>query len=173
MKYFTPELFARFQSADDSVADRADAEWEKATQDYQKHWTKIKKLFPESVRRFEQADVRVHDADVLSVARQGSDLILIVQEEPPASNLIILTFVLAGEPAIDGDPRGTYWLYEEFDVGRDKRMSFEVLLSGDVRIRIPFRAFRFSIAKPVLPAQRLSTPTKNGLAKRRATPAKK
>lgn len=173
MKYFTPELFARFQSTDDEVADRADADWEKATRDYNRRWNKIKHLFPDAVRRFDASDVRVHDADILSVARQGTKLILIAQEEPPCRRLMILTFVLEGEPLIEGDPRGTCWLYEEFDVDRAKRLSFEALLSNNVHIKVRFRDFRFTIAQPVSAITSAVDVRKNGLASRQASPSKK
>ena len=37
MKFFTPELYQRFNSPDDGVADHADQEWEQALQDYERH----------------------------------------------------------------------------------------------------------------------------------------
>src|SRR5271165_3957990 len=37
MKFFTPELFIKFNSPDDVVADRADEDWEAAIREYRSH----------------------------------------------------------------------------------------------------------------------------------------
>jgi hypothetical protein len=47
MKFFTPELFVRFNSADD-VGDRADEEWEAAVRAYHKHLDGVGDKLPEA-----------------------------------------------------------------------------------------------------------------------------
>src|SRR5438046_1740046 len=63
MRFFTPELYARFNSSDDDVADRANEAWEKALQEYQRHLDAIRDQMPSQVRTV--ADLNLHDAELL------------------------------------------------------------------------------------------------------------
>jgi hypothetical protein len=154
MKYFTLNLLARFRSDDDEIADRAHAEWESAIENYERHWQKIKSAFPAGVRRFEESHLCLHDAELISLARgkapSDDRLLLILQTEPPSCDLVALWFSLTGKPVIEGDPAGSLWAYEEFDLDRNKKPAFEVLFNNDARIKLRFRDFQFWTGKTLL-----------------------
>src|SRR4051812_19753732 len=101
MRYFTPDLLERFGSLDDDVADAANAESERVSMRYQRHWEKIQSLFPESVQRFNNDSVCLHDAQVLSIGRDQDTFVLVLQLEAPSTQIIMLSFTLADEPVID------------------------------------------------------------------------
>jgi hypothetical protein len=160
MKYFTPALLERLASPDDEVADAAHGEWERARARWKRRWPKIKSAFPETVRRFEAASVCLHDARVLSLVRNGETLVVVLQREVPAQDVVLLTFTLAEEPVIGtegvpghGDGHVVAWLYEEWDIDRRGRCWFAVLLSNARSVRLCFRDFQFLILPQILPAQ--------------------
>jgi hypothetical protein len=141
------------------VADAAMHEWERAIVRSQRRWEKIKAFFPKEVRRFEDEHVCLHDAQVLSMGQQGDTFVIVLETEPPARNLVVLTFTLDAAPVIDTAALPNrqasdqvYWLYEEFDVDRRKRCSFEVLLSNGWSVKLLLRDFHFLIAREVLSA---------------------
>lgn len=158
MKYFTPNLIDRAGSLDDDVAYAADKEWELALVRYQQRLEKILKALPESVRRFEARQVCLHDSKVVSMGRQGDLFLMVLELEPPAQRIAVLTFTLVAEPEINprvlpGGPDSTSaeWLYEEWDLDRRKRYSFEVLLSNGWSVKLRFSAFDFQIVQKILP----------------------
>jgi hypothetical protein len=170
MKYFTPELLERIASPDDAVADTANLEWERAIVRSKQHWPRIQAAFPEDVRLFEQEAVCLHDAQVLSMGAEGETFVAVLQREPPAEKLVLLTFTLVEEPVIDphaieghGDHDFVTWLYEEWDLDRRKRCCFEVLLSNGWSVRLRFRDFHFQILPRILPAR-------NGQSAKRLSP---
>src|SRR5260370_28472583 len=125
MRYFTPELLERSASLDDDVADAAEHEWERAIAQAKRRWRKIAKAFPKSVQRFDAQCVCLHDARVLSMARQGNTFVVIAQREPPAQDLVLLTFTIDADPVIEpdaaprhGDGLAVSCVYEERDVGQ-------------------------------------------------------
>ena len=157
MKYFTPELLERVSSPDDDVADAADRDWERAIRAYNRRWRRIQAAFPRTVQRFDQDHICLHDALVLSLGRQNNTFVFVLQMEPPSQKLVILTFALNGEPEIDTtafpsrDSSGVVaWLYEEWDLDRDKQRWFEVLLSNGWSVKLPFREFRYLIGEQLL-----------------------
>jgi hypothetical protein len=158
MKYFTPELLGQVQSDDDDVMAAAHDEWERAIIRYRRRWRKIHDVLPHSVQKFHDDWVCLHDAELLSMGRQGDQFVMVLQPEPPAKTLVVLTFTLEGDPVIDpialadGTP-GDYviWLYEEFDLDRQKRCVFEVLLSNGWSVKLRFRDFHYLIADRLFP----------------------
>jgi len=157
MKYFTPELLERVGSLDDDVADAAHADWERAVARWLRRWQKIKPAFPADVQRLVDEQVCLHDALILSIARQRDTLVVVLQRESPAQDLVLLTFTLEGEPQIDPaalpaehGTGGVTWMYEEFDLDRHQRCWFEVLLSNGWAVKLCFRDFRFLIAQKIL-----------------------
>ena len=50
MKFFTPELFIKFNSPDDVVADRADEDWEAAIREYRSHLEGLRDQMPSQVK---------------------------------------------------------------------------------------------------------------------------
>ncbi len=171
MKYFSPELVNRSRSEDEDISWAAHDEWELAVKRYHRRIKRILKDFPESLRRFEEAPVCLHDAEVLSMGRDGDTFVWVLETEPPGSKPVVLTFTLGEAPSIRTgtidnarEGRPVYWLYEEWDVDRQKRCTLEALLSNGWVVKLVFRDFRYLITEPVLPAA-------DGRAKRAATEA--
>jgi len=165
MKYFTPELLNRFGSDDEDVSAAAHDEWDRAIARYKRRMARIKTAFPAEVQRFEQEHICLHDAEVLSIARQEERFVMVMHMEPPSQNLVILTFTLDGVPEIETEvfpgPTTTgrvFWLYEEFHLDRRKRCWFEVQLSNGCVIRLAFRDFQSLVAETV----RLQLPGRGG-----------
>src|SRR4051794_32832671 len=50
MKFFTPELYLRYNSPDDAEADRADEEWEEALRAYRDHLAKYSRDMNDRVK---------------------------------------------------------------------------------------------------------------------------
>jgi hypothetical protein len=158
MKYFTPELYIRGNSPDEDVVDGVEEEWERAIRRYRRRWGKIKAALPEGVRRFHDERICLHDARLLRLGREGDRFIMVLETEPPARDLAILTFTLTAPPtvvpdALPEDLRGSepYWLYEEFDLDERKRCCFEVFFNNGWLIKLQFRDFQFLVARPILP----------------------
>ena len=68
MRFFTPELYVRFNSSDDEVADLANDEWEIAIESYQKHLDQIRDRLPSHVRNVSELCLR--DAEVLTFQKE-------------------------------------------------------------------------------------------------------
>jgi hypothetical protein len=158
MKYFTPEVLGQVASRDDDVADAGFHAWDRAIVRYKRRWMRIKHAFPKSVRRFETEPICLHDAEVLSMARRKNEFVMVLHQEPPSRDIVILKFTLDGEMEIDtaglppdGPPDRVFWLYEEFDLDRDKRRRFEVMLSNGWIVKLHFRKFDFLVAEAVSP----------------------
>ena len=161
MKYFTPKLFARGNSPDVAVVRGIESEWESAIKRYRRRWNKIKSAFPRGVRRFEEAGICLHDAKLIHMAQEDMRFIMVLEMEQPARNLVVLTFTLTAEPEIKSSeiqPRlrsqRAIWLYEEFDLDRDRRCCFEVLLSNGWTLRLRFRDFQFMLARVLRPGRK-------------------
>lgn len=160
MKYFTPESLARFESSDGDEFAEAHDDWERALALYRRHWRKIKNSFPESVRRFEDAQLKVHDAQVLSMGRQDSRFIMVLETEAPNSQLVVLNFTLAAEPELDPNAipgrqgaSPVLWLYEEWNLDRHKNLWFEGLFSNGSMVKLRFLDFDFLVLQKLLPAR--------------------
>jgi hypothetical protein len=164
MKYFTPDLIQRINSGDEDVEDAADNEWERALVRYERRWQKIRAAFPETVQRFNDDRICLHDAQLVSMGQQGNTFIMVLHPEPPAQTTVVLTFTLDAEPVIDtaavpGRPQGNWvdWEYEEWNRDRRGRCTFEVLLGNGWLVKLYFRDFRYLIAERLLPVERLPT----------------
>src|SRR5262249_20816933 len=101
MKYFTPELLSHFQSADDDLFEKAHDDWERAIGRSERRWKKIRSAFPAAVQQFNDDQVCLHDAELLTIGQEGERLVIVAQPEPPARTMVVLTFTLDGEPLVD------------------------------------------------------------------------
>ncbi len=170
MKYFTPELFIKGNSPDDDVVDQAEAEWERASARYRRHYRKIARHLPESLRAFND-QCCLHDADVFGPARLSVhtlpwgflDVVIVAQNTntlvPEHLNtLMFLQYGVTAEPSVDVPvssevfyPGRTIWLYDEIDLIKPGIFSHEILFSDGRVVKLCFREFRFQIA-PMVPA---------------------
>ena len=60
MRFFTPDLYLRFNSSDDEIADQANDEWEKAIDSYQRYLKNLN--LSESVKKL--TEINLHDAEL-------------------------------------------------------------------------------------------------------------
>jgi hypothetical protein len=159
MKYFTPELMARMGSPDAVVANAAAAEWDQVLERYEQGLQKIRADMPQHLRDFD--GLLLHDADVLSIARREEQLIMVLRKDIPPRDVVILTYTLAAEPAINTAalPREEsspvmQFLYDELDVVRDGDQQIyteSILFSNGWEVRLRFRDVRVVVAGSVYP----------------------
>jgi hypothetical protein len=160
MRFFTPELYVRGNSPDDSVADHAAAEWEEALGRYQAHLAAIRGQLPERVRQLAE-DVCLHDFELIQLQEELARLATtnLARERP--TRLLVLNlrgrdrtinlFYLVPEAPEHKIPfrewpfqsGQTYWLYDEIDVSErpgaaPSEFVHRVLLSDGRVLTIPF-----------------------------------
>jgi hypothetical protein len=154
MKFFTPGLYLRYNSADEKVADRAEEEWESALGEYRSHVAHLSASMNSRVGDLAE-NLCLHDAEVLSFQEDIP--------EPPSSPLsplpvagiflkldsknIHIFYFLWGGIVQARAPKGwpfsksrTHWLYDEVDLERRQPALFwhRILLSDGRTIAIPF-----------------------------------
>jgi hypothetical protein len=158
MRYFTPELIARLNCSDPAEADAADAEWDRRQEEYEAELAHIEPTLPEHLRAFNE--LLLHDAGVLSLARQGEQLILVLHKDIPPRDLVIITYTLAGEPDFDMEalPVGMRspmmnFDYDEFGVEKGVYTQ-SMLFSNGWEVRLRFRDVRFVVAEPLFASNR-------------------
>ena len=157
MKFFTPELYLRYNSLDDSEADRAEEEWERKIREYKSFLVDHSKEMNDRVRSLAES-LNLHDAELLSLQ----------EDVPPPSPTPFLfplpvatvslrnngtftnIFYLLWREIDQSAPREdwgfsklrTHWLYDEIDF--ETRQTYptlywhRILLSDSRVISIPF-----------------------------------
>ena len=175
MRFFTPELYLRFNSRDDAVALAADAEWEAAIARYDGHLESFRSKMPSQVVKL--SEMCLHDADILLRQEQQEPFELPYAKTGPApwplvpwygvftlavrhedQVLAILYFLwdhVAEKPATQDWPFATtreHWLYDEIDytAGAGGHFVHNVLMSTGIVLSIPFSAVliaRFPVAQ--------------------------
>lgn len=133
MRFFTPELYTQFNSANDEEADRADEAWEKAIHAYGLHLEKLRVEMPPRLK--ELADqCCFHDAELLSFREEESEplafrfpaffpfLPIAILTLRQRENLILVIYLLWNKirqsPPREGLPFSSHkrhWLYDELD----------------------------------------------------------
>ena len=160
MRYFTPELLARYGSIDDEEADRADEDWEAAAEAYRVHLDGLRERMPPQVEKL--ADICLHDAEFPTEAQPEEDFLPTGLGPSPfalwiglkyltiklGDNIIFLTYVLRDHvrryPVVDPRPSPatttTCWLYDELDITPGDPAGFvhRILLSDGAVLVIPF-----------------------------------
>jgi hypothetical protein len=160
MKFFTPELFIKYNSSDDDEADRADEKWEAAIRAYREHLAGLRDQMPSQVKKL--ADLCLHDAEFLACDQPTEPFFPSLSFEPFAfwsgfailsirqGNKIVSLIYLLWDRVRKYEPceewpfseRRTHWLYDEVDVSPNERRLFfhRVLLSDGVIMEIPFHS---------------------------------
>ncbi len=159
MRFFTPELYIKFNSSDEDVADLANEAWEKALQDYQHHLDTNRDLMPSQVRKL--SELCLHDAEVLGFNQElqsaffspdpfwpaslwSAVAILSLKQDKTIWSLIYVLWDGVREYPIKEewpfDKSRKHWLYDEVDLAADHRGSFlhRILFSDGSIIEIPF-----------------------------------
>lgn len=157
MKYFTPELIARLNSPDNSVADAATEEWEKRLEQYERDLQEVEPQLPEHIREFN--GLLLHDARVYSLARHGDRLVMILRKDIPPRDLVIIDYVLSEEPSINREALSPLYrdpamefLYDEFTVVRQGDVPLyeqSILFSNAWEVRLRFVDVRVTLADPI------------------------
>ncbi len=168
MRFFTPDLYVRFNSPDDDEADRANAEWEKAIEEYEHHLATFKDRLPTPVRKL--AELSLHDAEVLTRVEEiqaggqqmffdlpvpfpfpvwtAIAIVTVKDEEKIRSLIYCLWDRIRTHTFEDGwsfSKEREHWLYDELDVISTTRVPIihgafihRILLSTGVVLEIPF-----------------------------------
>src|SRR5262249_12212126 len=130
MKYFTPDLLARFGSPDDTIANAASEEWERAQAAYLEYLQAIRPTLPKGGRQLLDRFC-LHDARVLARIFDERPVFSIVLQpqkpRDPRDQLLELKYRLARPPKFarqqpppeDGTPL-QWWLYDEIGVVNDE-----------------------------------------------------
>ena len=159
MKFFTPELFIQLQAPDPDAADQADETWKSALSRYRRRLDRIHPVLPRAVRHLAY-DLLLHDADVLSLARENGRFVIVLRLSAPPCQTVILTYQLVSEPKIDAEALPTLyssnevkWLYDEVDVVAGKKQYRQsILLSNGWELRLLFREVTVFEAEGLLPS---------------------
>jgi hypothetical protein len=180
MRYFTPELFVRGNSADDDVVDQVEEEWEQATRRYRRHYKRIEPHLPESLRRF-CAEQCLHDADVfapalVSAVPYGREVVIVAQQintvlPETVNTLAILTYTVTADPVVEVPVTSNVfnktqpiWLYDEVDLVEPGVFTHAILISDGRVVKLRFREFRYLVAPLIRAGDRpaVAAPAPNG-----------
>jgi hypothetical protein len=159
MRFFTRELYRQCRSADEGVLDAACREWERANESYERHMDALLPRLPAHLRAF--TELRLHDARVQSIARQGDRLLVVLHKDIPPRDLVLLSYDLQGEPILEpfaDAPRDwsrpTDFQFDEFDVAEEGGQTVytqEVVFGNGWLMRLRFRDVQVSLARPIYP----------------------
>lgn len=161
MKFFTPELFIRFNSPDEEQANRADEEWEAAVQSYRNHLADLRGQMPSQVKKL--AELCLHDAEILACEQttepffqffplfrfeplpywSGFVMLSVRQGDEIVSLFYVLWDQLHEHRLTESWPfskLNAHWLYDELDIAPDYPGMFlhRILLSDGTIMEIPF-----------------------------------
>lgn len=148
MRYFTPELYRRYNSSNDATANRADEEWEAAIESYGEYLNSIRERLPKRVAWL--AEMNLHDAELLDVGRRGElPTLMSVAVLPLRSDdrITILLYRQTQEPSVVVSPTSwpfskepLHWLYDEIALVCDAPLTFQhsILVSDGRVLQIQF-----------------------------------
>jgi hypothetical protein len=159
MKFFTPELYRRYNSLDDAVADQADQEWESNVRAYKGFIARHVGDMNDRVRELAER-LSLHDSELLSiqedVPNDGGPLLpfhpipvatVSVKNDQTVTSLIYFLWsqqIEQAHPQRDWpfSTRHIHWLYDEIDVERQSSLPpfywHRILWSNGSIISIPF-----------------------------------
>jgi hypothetical protein len=146
MKYFKPELLARYRSSDESVAEAAATEWDEATAAYTERFKSIRSKLPPGVRRL-CSKVSLHDARLLVAAWSDRQpifdiLLRLPRSQGQSGEVLELNYhpvagpnggVNLGTVSGGSAPRVVHVLYDEFDLDEEHGFFTHSLLLTDGR----------------------------------------
>lgn len=160
MRYFTRDLYRRCRSTDETVLNVACEEWAQANEAYARRLTAIEAAFPSHLREF--AALLLRDAKVQSIARLGTQLILVLHKDIPPRDLVILNYALDDQPVVepfadtpaDWSKPATFQ-FDELDIEREgeaKIYSPSIVFGNGWLMRLRFRDVRMTMAQSMYPA---------------------
>lgn len=147
MRYFTPELYLKFNSADRGVVAKAHDEWEDAIRTYRQRLQEIGINMTTNARTVAET-LCLHDADYLGMALlpvpdSGKSLaVLLIGQD---ATRVFLVYLLSEQPLTRQvsvewpySKDQVHWLYDEFDVDKSGLQQHEVLLSNGQILTLRF-----------------------------------
>jgi hypothetical protein len=172
MKFFTPELLARYGSEDDRVADAAHEDWERATEQYRQHLSQIQPKLPRAVKSLSKRFC-LHDArlKMLAIGKDNHSVSMFLELGDTG---VLLFYELLSPPRMTkhaflvepGSP--IEWLYDEFDVKQDggqRVCTHTILLTGGRELELTFKTLRLEVfEKVVLPPTEVAEDELDALA---------
>ncbi|WP_435008311.1 hypothetical protein P12x_005555 [Tundrisphaera lichenicola] len=174
MKFFTPELYLRFNSSDDREADLADQAWEDSIRAYRASLDLSRGSMPPRVCELAE-QLCLHDAELIALRVDKCDPRADPASPPPAATIclkdgetIIHIDYLLWDEVVQrpfrgpwpNSPERVHWLYDEVDVDGEvddpempapPRYWHRILLSDGRSLAVPFTdaiTSRFSPAHP-------------------------
>jgi hypothetical protein len=162
MKYFTRQRYLAMQNLQVQAMDVADAEWQKAVDEYETYLQTIRPALSEPLRQLLER-FYLHDARVLSMGQRDESFVITLQLDVPPNELLTITYTLAGPPEIKAEPfpwvknaDSAAWLYDEIEQLPEGGRPFvhSILLSNGWEMRLAFREVQMTTAFPVLPHPR-------------------
>lgn len=155
MKYFTAELYQRFNSLDTDEAERADEAWDRVEAAYKERLASIRNHMPSQV--VELSELCLHDALVVSRVEQAQPdgpytvpmpwTAVAIVSVTMGPEIITLLYSLSDHVITRETPEGwrfsrlqEEWLYDEVDMIDESRGPFvhRILFSSGVTLEIPF-----------------------------------
>jgi hypothetical protein len=97
MKYFSPDLFVRFCSNEDRIADQAQIEWERALKAYRTRLQRLRPEMPKGVQRLVD-ELRLHDAVLLHEASFRRHCLLSFRLDSPNNMVALLDYRITEPP---------------------------------------------------------------------------
>jgi hypothetical protein len=165
MRFFTPELYLRFNSANEEEANHAEEAWETAIQNYHRHLQALRERMPSQVRKL--AELCLHDAELLACSQEVEPIlspmdlffpgphwsavaVLALKEDNQVTLLIYVLWDRLREfpprPDWHFSKERKHWLYDEVDaagqrsdIGRPLGLFVHrILFSDGTVLEIPF-----------------------------------
>jgi hypothetical protein len=146
VKYFTPNLLAKFRSDDPAVAEAAAAKWQLHTESYHKRLKEIQYSLPSSVRQFMRS-VTLHDAYLVNIARASHRPQLFLSLQLPDTHgqagvqlryVLVKPFKVRFHEANASPDAELFALYDEFDALQNGTLTHSILMTAGVEIIVPF-----------------------------------
>jgi hypothetical protein len=166
MKYFTPDLLARFGSANDQIADSAQQEWEQAHEVYVKHLEAIGPMLPPPLQSLLDR-CYLHDAKVLTMALGDNSFSIMLKLDTPRGEWIELRYSLKGKPKFIVHPDlvekdvPLEWLYDEIAATAEDNtntLTHSILFTGGRELELSFDNLAWmvyqAVVSPVGPLQK-------------------
>jgi hypothetical protein len=156
LKFFTQELYMKFNSLDDDEACAADEEWETAIRDYQDYFASVSQRMPDDVKLLRS--FCFHDADLidpknlfLSKLPESGLAGMVLRVEENVSRAYLILYLLVDDVRELPSPANwpypdppIQWLYDELDISEGRQGAFihRIMLSDGRVVVVPFTNVR-------------------------------
>ena len=137
----------------------ADADWERAVADYERHVESIRPKLTESIRHLLD-EYYLHDAEVFFMGQTGDNLVIALRLEIPPRNFLVLTYMLLEPPNVmatnwpgENLSSRALWLVDEIDLGVNAEPNYRqsILFSNGWQVQLNFRDVQIVTVKALLP----------------------